>query len=238
MNTLHAVLVLLLAVAVAALVRRGRDTPGLRLAKLRPRAPSRPGTHRAHVAHAARPPDAPLPSFEFNLPTIPNLAAKLRDRYIAARFPAMFGGGSALANPANVVRVARLYFEEGKADRAQELLGLASKQAPGEATIRLAQLELAFLARDATRYLACAKDFREALPDRLEWADITRLGFALTPEEPLFAGARDTRAHAHAHYGPWPDTPNWIQASWDLTSDVLAADFHAAAMAQSTEEAA
>ena len=30
----------------------------------------------------------------------------------------------------------------------------------------------------------------------------------------------------HDHYGPWPDLPNWIQANWDLTAEVVAVDFH------------
>jgi len=30
----------------------------------------------------------------------------------------------------------------------------------------------------------------------------------------------------HEHYGPWPDLPNWIQANWDLTAEVIASDFH------------
>jgi hypothetical protein len=50
-----------------------------------------------------------------------------------------------------------------------------------------------------------------------------RLGRALAPEETLFGGAQNDRGD---HYGPWPDTPNWILAPWDLTSEVLAAEFH------------
>jgi hypothetical protein len=46
------------------------------------------------------------------------------------------------------------------------------------------------------------------------------------------SGPRD-----HDHYGPWPHLPNWIQAPWDLTGEVIAADFHRA-MARALPRAA
>jgi hypothetical protein len=71
-----------------------------------------------------------------------------------------------------------------------------------------------------------ATDFRRAYPTRGEWHEVARLGRALAPSEELFGKSTGTRPGGH--YGPWPDMPNWIQASWDLTSEVLAADFHRA----------
>jgi hypothetical protein len=46
----------------------------------------------------------------------------------------------------------------------------------------------------------------------------------LCPKEQLFGCAMGPREHDH--YGPWPDLPNWIQANWDLTAEVVASDFH------------
>jgi hypothetical protein len=160
----------------------------------------------------------------------PDLSQKFRNRYIAARFPGMFGGEAELAQPERAVRAARLYFEEAKADRAQELLELASRISPAEPSLGLAQLEIAYLTRDAAGYVQAARAFKARFPAAAQWPEIVRLGQLIAPDESAFAGAQAARAHDH--YGPWPDTPNWIQASWDLTSEVLAADFHLAIIKQ------
>jgi hypothetical protein len=158
------------------------------------------------------------------------LCTKLRDRYIAARFPGMFRGTADLREADHVIKVARLYFEEDKLDRAQELLELAIGLSPSAKLLRLAQLEIAFLGRDSTVFTTLARAFHAAHPDGPEWADVSRLGRAIAPGEELFGANPGERSHEH--YGPWPDMPNWIQASWDLTSEVLGADFHRAISAR------
>jgi len=57
----------------------------------------------------------------------------------------------------------------------------------------------------------------------LAWCEITRLGRVLAPAEPLFGAKQGERTFER--YGPWPQLPNWLNASWDLTSEVLAAVF-------------
>lgn len=149
---------------------------------------------------------------------------RIRDRYIAARFPGAMRNAGDLASPLKVIDVARHYFEEGESDCAHELLEMAIEVSPRHTPLRLAQIEIAFLGRDGQRMLRAALGLHEALPQCPQWPDVQRLGRALLPGEGLFgeaSGARD-----HEHYGPWPDTPNWIGASWDLTGDVRAADFH------------
>jgi hypothetical protein len=133
--------------------------------------------------------------------------------------------GKDLASARQVVKIARLLFEEGETHASQELLELALQQQPCE-EIRLAAIELAFLARDAESFGALARDFRTAHPQAPAWAEIVRLGHALAPAEPLFGGTAAPRDHDH--YGPWPHLPNWIQAPWDLTAEYAAADFHRA----------
>ncbi len=58
------------------------------------------------------------------------------------------------------------------------------------------------------------------------WPEVARLGRAVAPSEMIFGAKQGDRAHEH--YGPWPHLPNWLEASWDLTGDVLAVDFHRA----------
>lgn len=157
--------------------------------------------------------------------------ARIRDRYIAARFRGQFKSGADLDEVERVIKVARLYFEENKIARANELLQLAIQQVADSRALRLARLEIAFLARDGASFTRWAGEFREQNPTAPEWADISRLGRIIAPGQTIFGAKAAPRSHEH--YGPWPDMPNWIQASWDLTSEILAADFHVAAVRDS-----
>lgn len=157
---------------------------------------------------------------------------KIRDRYIATRFSGVASCSTDLESSERVIKSARLYFEEERNDAALELLELAIEECPRERSLWLARLEILFLLRDARGFLETACDFYQEHPDAGEaWAEVCRLGRALVPGEALFgarSGPRD-----HEHYGPWPHTPNWIQAPWDLTAEIVAADFHRAVARQS-----
>ena len=148
---------------------------------------------------------------------------RIRDRYIGARFPGVARGVSDLENSERVVKSARLYFEDAQLDSALELLDMAIEQNSRAQALWLAQLEILFLAREASRFVECARAFRALHPASEQWAEICRLGQAIAPRESLFGDKSGPRNHDH--YGPWPDLPNWIQANWDLTAECLAADF-------------
>jgi hypothetical protein len=148
----------------------------------------------------------------------------VRDHYIADRFPGLMECGEDLQEVARVIGGARLYFDEGKTDRALELLDLAIEQSPFDEPLRLARLEIAFLLRDGPLYTAIATEFHRVCGASPAWREVSRLGRAVAPLEKLFGARQGERAHEH--YGPWPDTPNWINASWDLTPEVLAVDYH------------
>jgi hypothetical protein len=151
---------------------------------------------------------------------------RIRDRYIGIRFAGIIRSAEDLSNAPRMIRAARAAFEEDHAESALELLELAIEQNLGEKQLWLADLEIAFLVRNAHRFLASARAFRVQFPGAAEWNEVSRLGRALAPDEALF-GARQG-ARKHEHYGPWPDLPNWILAPWDLTQEVSAADFHRA----------
>ena len=152
---------------------------------------------------------------------------RIRDRYIGARFPGVARCAADLEVVDRVVKAARLYFEEDEAHSALELLDLAIQETPHASALRLARLEILFLTRAAAEFIAGARSFRAAHPANEAWDEIARLGRAIAPEEPLFGAASAPRDHEH--YGPWPHLPNWIDAPWDLTAEVTAADFHRAA---------
>ena len=148
----------------------------------------------------------------------------VRDQYIADRFPGLARCGKDLEDVALVIGGARLYFDEGKTDRALELLDLAVQQCPFNEPLRLARLEIAFLLRDGPLYTALATELQRLRGASAAWREVARLGRAVAPSEAIFGAQQGDRAHEH--YGPWPDTPNWINASWDLTPEVLAVDYH------------
>ncbi len=154
---------------------------------------------------------------------------KIRDRYIGARFPGVARGAADLDFADPVIKAARLYFEDGEVHLALELLEIAIGENPHEPALRLARLEILFLARDAGGFAAAARAFRNTHPSHEAWTEIERLGRSLAPGEALFGGESGPREHEH--YGPWPHLPNWIRAPWDLTAEIAAADFHRA-MAQ------
>jgi hypothetical protein len=149
---------------------------------------------------------------------------RIRDRYIGARFPGVVRSATDLESPDRVVKAARLYFEDGQVDTALELLDVAIEQDSRAEALWLAQLEILFLGRNGTRYVETARAFRALLAQSEAWSEVARLGRALCPKEQLFGASMGPREHDH--YGPWPDLPNWIQANWDLTAEVVAADFH------------
>jgi len=149
---------------------------------------------------------------------------RIRDRYIGARFPGVARCAADLADPRRVIKAARLYFEDGQADSGLELLELAIGQDSRAEALWLAQLEILFLVRETPRYVEAARAYRALHPAAAAWAEVARLGRALAPNESLFGPGTGPREHDH--YGPWPDLPNWIEASWDLTGEVVAADFH------------
>ena len=149
---------------------------------------------------------------------------RIRDRYISARFPGVARSAADLESADRVIKSARLYFEDGQVDTALELLDVAIEQDSRAEALWLAQIEILFLGRNAARFVECARAFRALHPASEAWAEVSRLGLALAPKETLFGTAKAAREHDH--YGPWPDLPNWIQANWDLTAEVIASDFH------------
>ena len=230
MNTTSLALVALLVPAVAILnhMRRSNALPDP--------APSLPARTRApHASRtngpAARQPrltpiewDAPRGATPIAATSPRDVRTRARDEYIAARFPGVFRRSADLLEVERVIKVARLLFEEGELGRADELFALAIEESPAARALRLAQLEIAFLTRNAPHFIRLAGELQREYPELAEWPDVVRLGHALAPGEPLFGA--DPGARENDHYGPWPDLPNWIHASWDLTPEVLAVDFH------------
>ncbi|HYC38385.1 MAG TPA: hypothetical protein VEC19_18300 [Usitatibacter sp.] len=151
---------------------------------------------------------------------------RIRERYLCARFPGVMRAAADLQRADEVIKSSRLFFEDGQPALALELLEMAIEDSPAEPGLWLARLEILFLLRDADGYARVAREFRALHGAHEAWPEVQRLGRALAPRDPFFGMGGEARAHEH--YGPWPDLPNWIRAPWDLTAEVLAADFHRA----------
>ncbi|HYC35263.1 MAG TPA: hypothetical protein VEC19_02490 [Usitatibacter sp.] len=174
-------------------------------------------------------PEATTSGAAIALPGAPRLTreeSRIRDRYVELRFAGIFHSAADLEDVPRVIEAARVYFEEDQPNTAHELLDIALELAPGSKALRLAQIEIAFLRRDAAGFVELAKALRGAAPGCPEWREVCRLGNALAPDQAIF-GAVEAR-RGHDHYGPWPDMPNWIGASWDLTTEITACEFHRA----------
>ncbi|APV51438.1 hypothetical protein BWI17_18115 [Betaproteobacteria bacterium GR16-43] len=160
-------------------------------------------------------------------PSLDPVATRIRQRYLAARFPGVLKSAEDLGNVPHIVKCARLLFEDGLAARAGELLDLAVEEHPEHEAAWLASLEIAFLDQDSDRYTRLAHAFRGTHPDSPDWPEITRLGRRIAQMHPLFA--QDPSAPKDEDYclGPWPQMPNWIQANWDLTAEVAGTELRA-----------
>jgi len=218
---------------------------GLAIARaLKSRALARPPapipSAAPHPGPRARPlPDAPVeraraaPSsaagFGKDEPMEAALRSKIRDRYIAARFAGIAKCSGDLRNFERTIKAARLFFEEDRGERALELLALAIEEDPACEPTRLARLELAFLLHDAALFGEGARELRQLNPQSPAWGEVARLGRILAPDVALFGPPQGPSVHEH--YGAWPEMPNWLHASWDLTAEVRATDFHRAVMA-------
>lgn len=186
-------------------------------------APSPSTGNPAAVARAdgAQTPPSSAASVSHFLPQpIDFVAHRIRERYFRARFPEVEPPSSpANADPGAVIRAARLYFEDGDIERAAELLQLAAEILPREDRLLLAKLEIHFLALDASSFAATARLFEGRFPTSPDLPRVHRLGQRLQAEaQPAGGAVADDR------YGAWPEIANWIEAPWDLTSEVLAVE--------------
>ncbi|QJR10729.1 hypothetical protein DSM104443_01798 [Usitatibacter rugosus] len=153
-------------------------------------------------------------------------ARRIRERYLAARFPGVLRSTTDLADTERIIKCARLLFEDGFASRAGELLDLVSEEHPESQPAWLANLEITFLDRNPERYVRLAHAFFRAHPESPDWPEVARLGRRVAPMHPRFAqSSADQRDDEHI--GPWPQMPNWIQANWDLTGELAASELRA-----------
>jgi hypothetical protein len=186
--------------------------------------PAAPERATESAPNSARDPahrPGPPPAKARRKPALDPLQQKIRARYFSARFP---DAPSTLEDPSAIIKAARLYFEDGRVGTAIELLAHAAESAPREEAYWLAMLEIRFLSNNARSFVDGARRFRRRFPISESWPAVSRLGRRVAPHEPLFAADQADAPEDDGHYGAWPEVPNWIEAPWDLTSEVLAVE--------------
>jgi len=111
----------------------------------------------------------------------PTLAATLdmsqlrvRDRYVALRFPGVLRNSADLIDADKAIAVARGYFEEADIERANEVLALAIAQSTESLALEVAQLEMAFLARDSARVARLTREFHARYPGIAQFEGVVR----------------------------------------------------------------
>ena len=153
---------------------------------------------------------------------------RVRDRYVAARFPGVARSSADLAKVKEVIKAANLYFEDGDVARSEELLDLAAALQPEPEGIWLARLELALLMLDSESYRVTALRFRTHHPASASWPEIVAVARTLCLTGEPFCNY-DERGGL-ANY-PTPLSPNWLRDSWELAPKFKPADLRASIMA-------
>ena len=149
-------------------------------------------------------------------------AARIRDRYILARFPGVMSKSEDLADIKEVIRSARLYFEDGHAARGLELLQFASEMDALRESLWLARLQMHFLLRDAAGFKRTVTLMQEYHGDSMHWPQIAELGRSLGITETFFK-VLGLPVGPIPERGRLPEVPDWLNAPRDFAPEVAAA---------------
>lgn len=114
---------------------------------------------------------------------------RLRDQYIAARFPAFSQSSRDFADSAKVIRYARDLFDGEEPERAIELLRLAIEENPDERAKWLALIELAYSQGNPGEFAELIHAFAVKFPQDRTIDTQRAMAHALAPQDPAFANA-------------------------------------------------
>lgn len=113
-------------------------------------------------------------------------ARRLRDRYIASRFPQFAGNTSQLRNTEEILRSARNLLDDGQPNLAEELLSIALQEEPHQREAWLFLIEVAFLNHDAARFDALTDNFKYLFTHNDDQYVIDAMAHDLNPNDPRY----------------------------------------------------
>ncbi|MBL8519916.1 MAG: hypothetical protein JNK75_04525 [Betaproteobacteria bacterium] len=163
----------------------------------------------------------PAASLDLALDDRPDEDRVRRLQYMYERFPELMSRTVSIDDADSVINAARLYYEEGHADRACELLTFGIEERPQEVRFWLAQFEIFRLESRADEFSVLATKFHVLFNYAPSWPKVRHIGHELDPSNPLFAAGRDVLA-TDAHFDPVVE--NWLNAPMDFTADALMSD--------------
>jgi hypothetical protein len=163
----------------------------------------------------------PAASLDLALDDRPDEDRVRRLQYMYERFPELMSRTVSIDDADSVINAARLYYEEGQADRACELLTFGVEERPQEVRFWLAQFEIFRLENRVADFSELAAKFHVLFSYAPSWPKVRHIGHELDPANPLFAAGRDVLA-GDAHFDPVVE--NWLNAPMDFTADALLSD--------------
>ncbi len=165
----------------------------------------------------------------------------LRRRYIEERFPEIAKGAIVLDDPDSVVKGARLFYEDGAAARAIELLQYAIERQPEQMKTWLALFEIFRLERLAGEFAQLARRFKEHHGRSDYWRKVQYFGREIDPGNTLYQedpintfetiGPSQARRLAAGDASFDPIAENWLGAPMDFENEVLANELRKTLMA-------
>ena len=124
------------------------------------------------------------------LATLPasTVSDEMRRRYLEERFPEVLNGTLRLDDAASVVRMARLFHQDGALTRAIELLHLAIEDQPQETAPWLALFEIYRHENLTVEFAQLARRFHDEHGDGGDWRKVQQLGREIDPANLLYQG--------------------------------------------------
>ena len=113
---------------------------------------------------------------------------EMRRRYLEERFPEVLNGTLRLDDAASVVRMARLFHQDGALTRAIELLHLAIEDQPQETAPWLALFEIYRHEELTVEFAQLARRFHDEHGEGGEWPKVQQLGREIDPDNLLYKG--------------------------------------------------
>jgi hypothetical protein len=141
---------------------------------------------------------------------------RLRDQYVAARFPAFANAARDFRDTQKVIRYARELFDGDEAERAIELLRLAIEEDHRAREAWLALIELSFLQSDPGEFCELIVAFAIKFPGDATLPTQRAMAHELAPQDPAFANAKKLAA-----------LPNWSVDPARARNQQSRARFHA-----------
>ena len=146
----------------------------------------------------------------------------MRRLYLEERFPEVLNGTLMLDDTASVVRMARLFHQDGALTRAIELLHLAIEDQPQEPALWLAVFEIYRHEALTVEFAQLARRFHDEHGEGNHWRKVQQLGREIDAGNLLY---KDDA-------GGGPANDHWLEPPAHPANDALAAELRQALMAR------